>query len=186
MKKILVLVVLFAMLLTSCSGGVTTAEQEGTTGAGNTADTTVSVGTGGDAVETDVYDKTSALSLLEMMQQAVGDERLSVFIDPLDLSDRDGFAYHFFIEYDANIKEAAICQPMIGVIPFFLGILKVSSEKEAKEIAKEIKGNVNYQKLVCASFEKAQVVAKGTTVFLALDGDASRCDRMLSYFEALG
>ena len=69
---------------------------------------------------------------------------------------------------------------------YFAHYLSSLMDDELKEIAKEIEGNVNYQKLVCASFEKAQVVAKGTTVFLALDGDASRCDRMLSYFEALG
>ena len=165
MKKIFALVILLVVMLTSCGGDVT-------------------ILSGGK--DDDVYREKTSLELLEMMRETVEGESLSVYIDPFDLSDRDAFTYHFFIEYDANIKEGAICQPMNGVIPFFLGILKVSSEKEAKVISKKIEENINYRKLVCTSFEKAHVVVKGSVVFLALDGDASRCDRMLSCFEALG
>lgn len=132
-----------------------------------------------------VYEEKSALELLEMMRQTVEGEELTVFIDPLALSKKDDFKYHFFVDVDKTVTEAAICQPTNGVTPFFLGILKTSSEKAAEDIADEIADNINYRKLICTSFEKAHVTVQGKTVLLVLDGDAARADRMLSAFNAL-
>ena len=154
------------LLLASCGDGAVT-----------TAD--------GDGAQPSVYDEKTALALLEMMRSTVESEQLTVYIDPLDLADQDVFSYHFFIDAEKTVQEAAICQPANGVTPFFLGILKVSSEKSAREIAEQVEDNINYHKLVCTSFEKAHVKVAGKTVFLVLDGDAERADRMLACFEGL-
>jgi len=164
MKKLLVLILVSLMLLTSC-GDLSATE-------------------GGDTAS-DLYGEKTALELLELLRPSVEAEELTVYIDPLPLSEQDAFHYHFFIDVNENITEAAICQPNNSVIPFFLGILKVSSEKSAREIAEDIEANINYRKLVCTSFEKAHVKVEGKTVFLVLDGDAERADRMLARFEGL-
>ncbi len=165
MKRLLALVMTLVLLLVSCG----------------TAEVTTDDG----AALPGVYDEKTATELLELLRQSVESEQLTVYVDPLPLTESDAFKYHFFIDANENMVEAAICQPTNSVIPFFLGILKVSSEKAAREIAQDVEDNINYRKLVCTSFEKAHVKVEGKTVFLVLDGDADRADRMLSHFEGL-
>lgn len=175
--RILSLLVLL-LLLVSCGGAPSTT-------VGETASTTTSVG-GNDTPNTPtVYDEKNALELLEAMRASVEAEQLTVFIDPLPLGKKDEFKYHFFVDTNKNLTEAAICQPINGVTPFFLGILKTSSEKSAEDIAEDIEDNIDYRKLICTTFEKAHVTVKGKTVILILDGDAARADRMLAVFEGL-
>lgn len=167
---------LLLVLLVSCGAPAATTEE-------NAPDTTVAEAVTPDAPS--VYDEKGAVELLEMLRDTVTAEQLTVYIDPLPLSKKDDFKYHFFVDVDKNMTEAAICQPINGVTPFFLGILKTSSEKSAKDIADKIEDNINYHKLICTTFEKAHVEVKGSTVILILDGLADRADRMLAAFEAL-
>lgn len=165
MKRFTVLLLMLTLLFTACGESAVT--------------------TDGGATAEGVYDERSAVELLEMMRDTVASESLTVYIDPLPLTDTDAFRYHFFIDVEETVREAAICQPTNGVTPFFLGILKVSSERSAREIAEKVEDNIDYRKLVCTSFERAHVKVVGKTVFLVLDGDASRADRMLAAFEGL-
>ena len=166
--KILALLLLLVMLV-SCGSTAST----DTTDSADTTDTP------------SVYDESTAIALLEMMRPSVEAEQLTVYIDPLPITDAELFSYHFFVKPNKSITEAAICQPTNGVTPFFLGILKVSSEKEAKALADDVYDNIDYRKLICTTFEKAYTRAVGKTVILILDGDAERADRMLALWEAL-
>lgn len=176
------------VLIASCGepAGTETAPQGGTPsdttlGGGTPSDTSADKPTG----DPSVYADNSASALLELLRPSVEAEELTVLIDPVNLRDKDLFSYHFFVNPNENVKEAAICQPINGVTPFFLGILKVDSAKAAETLAKDIKDNINYRKLICTVFEKAHVDVKGSTVILIMDGDTARADRMLARWEAL-
>lgn len=177
---------LVLVLIAACQepAGTETAPQDGTS-----SDTVPQSGAPSDTPTDDpansVYADKSAAELLELLRPSVEAEELTVLIDPVNLRDKDLFNYHFFVNPSKNVTEAAICQPINGVTPFFLGILKVDSAKAAETLAKNIKENINYQKLICTVFEKAHVDVKGSTVILIMDGDAPRADRMLARWEAL-
>ena len=199
MKLRLLALILVALSLVSCGSAVTTTTSsdltttapvsskvpvtnfpEGTTDA---TSTTASPTTTAPTDTPDVPDE-SAEALLKALKPSIGAE-LTTIIDTLNLKDRDTFSYHFFIQPTAAVKEAAICQPMIGTIPFFLGILKTSSAADAASLADTIEENVNPRKLVCATYEHYTAYAFGNTVVLVMDGDEARYERVCAAVEAL-
>ncbi len=124
------------------------------------------------------------LEILEALRPSE-QEGLTTVIETLDLTDRDKFKYDFFVEKPDSVKGAMICQPIIGSIPYFIGVLTVDTVRHAASLAEAIEDNINYNKLICASYEKAYVRAVGSTVVVILDIDPDRADRTLEKWEAL-
>ncbi|MBQ7365085.1 MAG: hypothetical protein IJW46_05765 [Clostridia bacterium] len=198
MKKAVFALLLLAALLVSCATpAVTTAPvttssatvdtQPDTSANGGTTDITTAPDTTADAsggVDTPPsFSSMTAQEILNALKPSIGND-LTTVIDSVNLKDKSTFSYHFFVQPTGDVKEAAICQPIIGTIPFFLGILKTSSADAAKTLAASIKKNVDPRKLVCATYEHYETYAIGDTVVLVMDGDATRyqrvCDAILS------
>ena len=122
----------------------------------------------------------------DILDTLLADENtVTMVVEKLDLSNKELYQTHFFVPLTSAVKEAAIASPMIGTIPFFVGVLKTDSSKNAKALANDIYDNVNYQKLICVSFNKAYTKAVGNTVILILDGDTQRADRIASLVDSL-
>ncbi|MBR2988010.1 MAG: hypothetical protein IKC63_08325 [Clostridia bacterium] len=190
MKIRLLALLLVTLTLVSCGAAVTTTSSETTQapstnvpGTNAPVTNTPETSEGKTSSDTPVLDK-SAKALLEELQPSIG-EGLTTVIDTLNLKDRDTFSYHFFIQPTASVKEAAICQPMIGTIPFFLGILKTSSAADAVSLADTVEENVDPRKLVCATYEHYTAYAIGDTVILVMDGDKARFEAVCRAVEDL-
>ena len=183
MKKLffLLILTLLTFALLACTEADTTTAPD-TTPSGTTAPDTSAPDTFTPDAE-DPFDGKTNKAILEELTAEV--ENLTLVYEDLRLSDKDGFKFHFFVDLPSSVKSGALAQPMIGTTPFFVGILKVETAKDAEELAKNILDNVNYQKLVCVSFKKAYTRAVGTTVVLIMDINVERADALLERFNSM-
>ena len=186
MKKytLLTILIILILTLTACGGAADTT----TEGVG--ADTLPDVTT----TESDSTDKTpdgnaftegSAEAMLQTLMSGLETGLEPLMTEKVNLRDKNTFQYHFFVPLTSAVTEGAFCQPMIGSVPFFVGILKVNTAEEAKDLAEDILDNVNYRKLVCAEFKKAHTRAVGNTVVLIMDIDPARADSVAARFDSL-
>ena len=97
------------------------------------------------------------------------------------------FSYHFFIEPDDAVESAEILYPAdpYGNIPFFVGILKTSSASDAARLSGIIYENLDYNKLVCAPYEKAFCENSGSVVVLIMDIEPERAQSILNAFQEI-
>lgn len=197
-KTFLLLLALFLLTvsLVACTAeensNVTTASTESgapsstavTTATGTPAENETTSTPSTEAPSENTFTEKSGKEMLDILLEGEK-STLTLVTEELDLADADAFTFHFFVKKPSYVKNATIAQPLIGTIPFFVGILKTSSAKEAEALADEIYDNVNYHKLVCVPFQKAHTRAVGDTVILILDGDTDRADRLADLFDSL-
>lgn len=171
---------------------VTTAEDGGkdtatTQGGEDTAADSKDTSTEGedDQPEGNGFINSSPAEMLDTLVGGANTGLSGLVTEQINLRDKDNFQYHFFVPLTSAVTAGAICQPMIGSVPFFVGILKTNTAEEAKALAEDILDNVNYRKLVCAAFEKAYTRAVGNTVILIMDIDANRATAMVERFDTL-
>lgn len=70
----------------------------------------------------------------------------------------------------SKIKEAVLCEPMIGSIAFSMVLVRVNDPADAENVAKEMKENINPNKWVCVTANDIQAVGYGDVVmFIMLD-----------------
>lgn len=190
MKKYTLLTILIILILTitACGGAADTTE------GGNTDTTTDVTTTEGGSTESGSTDETpdgnaftegSAEAMLETLMSGLETGLEPLMTEKVNLRDKNTFQYHFFVPLTSAVTEGAFCQPIIGSVPFFVGILKVNTAEEAKDLAEDILDNVNYRKLICADFKKAHTRAVGNTVVLIMDIDPARADSVVARFDSL-
>ncbi len=193
MKKTVFFLMLLALAVLFAACGETPDTTPDTTpdvtASADTSATDASTGTTAKDTETDspaIGNAFTEKSGEEMLSLLLADiPSLTLVTESIDPGSESVFRYHFFTYSPDSILSATISQPMIGTIPFFVGILKTSSASEAERLAEEILDNVDYRKLICAEYKRAYTRAVGNTVVLILDGDVTRADEIVARFDSL-
>ena len=148
MKKLIALALVLAMALSLAACG------------GKTADKTPLAGT----MEENVM-KVMEIAPVEFMVGAM----------PVDLSDtsEDGkWALSYFAGLDdaAKITDVCVYEPMMGSQAFSLVMVRTAEGVEPKEVAQEMKDNINPRKWVCVGADEVMAAGYGDTVmFIMVD-----------------
>lgn len=70
----------------------------------------------------------------------------------------------------SKIKEAVVYEPMMNSMAFSMVLVRVNKAEDAKDVAKEMKENINPRKWVCVEADDIQVVGYDDIVmFIMLD-----------------
>lgn len=147
MKKILCLVLAFAMALSLAACG------------GNTEP------------EAPAFALTGTLE--EIAEKIYANETLTdeMAIAPameIALDDVDGLTYNLGVASADSIERAVISEPMIGSIPYSLALVKAKEGADIEALKTEILNGVNYRKWLCVAAEKIAVVNCGDVIMMIM------------------
>lgn len=147
MKKILCLVLAFAMALSLAACG------------GNTEPEVPAFALTGTLEE--IADKIYA-------NETVTDEMSIMPATEMALEDVDGLTYNLGVASADAIERAVISEPMIGSIPYSLALVKAKEGADIDALKNEILNGVNYRKWLCVAAEKIAVVNCGDVIMMIM------------------
>ncbi len=147
MKKILCLVLAFAMALSLAACG------------GNTEP------------EAPAFELTGTLEEISekiYAAETVTDEMSIMPATEIALDDIDGLTYNLGVASADAIERAVISEPMIGSIPYSLALVKAKEGADIDALKNEILNGVNYRKWLCVAAEKIAVVNCGDVILMIM------------------
>ncbi len=147
MKKILCLVLAFAMALSLAACG------------GNTEPEVPAFELTGTLEE--IADKIYA-------NETVTDEMSIMPAMEMALEDVDGLTYNLGVASADAIERAVISEPMIGSIPYSLALVKAKEGADIDALKNEILNGVNHRKWLCVAAEKVAVVNCGNVIMMIM------------------
>lgn len=112
--------------------------------------------------------KISGMQLTEIIN-AIYEKKepeLSLVTDNMDITNADMLKYNTGLSSADKIKEAAISEPMIGSQAYSLVLVRCKNAGDAKDVAQEMKNNIDQRKWVCVEADDLKVVAKDDVVLL--------------------
>ena len=148
MKKILCLVLAFAMALSLAACG-----------AGNNEEPVTSFALIGTLEE---------ISESIYANETVTDEISIMPATEIALDDIDGLTYNLGVASADAIERAVISEPMIGSIAYSLALVKVKEGADIEALKNEILNGVNYRKWLCVAAEKIAVVNCGDVILMVM------------------
>ena len=95
----------------------------------------------------------------------------------------DLFSWIFFID-PVDGAEAVASIPVIGSIPYTVGLIRMSDTEALETVRDQIEEKMDPRKWVCVEAEKTAVLRRGNLVLMAM-GDASVVDAVTANFMAL-
>lgn len=150
MKKILCLILAFAMALSLAACG------------GNTEPETPDV---------PAFELTGTLEEISekiYANETVTDEMSIMPAMEIALDDIDGLTYNLGVASADSIERAVISEPMIGSIPYSLALVKTKEGADVDALKNEILNGVNYRKWLCVAAEKIAVVNCGNVILMVM------------------
>ena len=91
-------------------------------------------------------------------------------IIPVDLSDADATWYFTGLSDASKITDVAVYESMMGAQAFSLVMARAAEGVEPKEVAQEMKDNINPRKWVCVGADEVMAAGYGDTVmFIMVD-----------------
>lgn len=147
MKKILCLVLAFAMALSlaACGGNI---EPE--------APAFELTGTLEEIAEK-IYENETATDEMSIMPAT-----------EIALDDIDGLTYNLGVASADAIERAVISEPMIGSIAYSLALVKAKEGADIDALKNEILNGVNYRKWLCVAAEKIAVASCGDVILMIM------------------
>ncbi len=150
MKKILCLVLAFAMALSLAACG------------GNTEP------------EVPAFELTGTLEEIAdsiYANETVTDEMAIMPATEIALDDVDGLTYNLGVASADAIERAVISEPMIGSIAYSLALVKAKEGADIDALKDEILNGVNYRKWLCVAAEKIAVVNCGDVIMMIMSSE---------------
>ena len=147
MKKILCLVLAFAMALSLAACG------------GNTEP------------EVPAFELTGTLEEIvdKIYENATTTDEMAIMpATEIALDDVDGLTYNLGVASADAIERAVISEPMIGSIAYSLAIVKAKEGTDIEALKNEILGGVNYRKWLCVAAEKIAVASCGNVIMMVM------------------
>lgn len=95
------------------------------------------------------------------------------------------FEYEFGIAKPEGVNEVLVVKPIIGTVPFAIGLLRVDEGVDSAALAKQIKSSVDPNRLVCATSTYVETVARVDVIILVMDNDDARGQALIDAFKAL-
>lgn len=93
-------------------------------------------------------------------------------VQELDISDEEMFTYQTGLKSNKNIQSAVISQPFISSQAYLAMMVKVSEDANIEEVKKEMIDNIDMNKWICVSAEKAWATNYGNIIFLVMSDEA--------------
>lgn len=171
MKKLISMLMVFAMLLTLFVGCKASETEETTTETTEevTEEITEEVTEDAGTVNTD-----SLEGIIEAIY-AANPVEFAPMTMPLDLTDTSVETLEWNQTYTGLasgelLSEAVVSEAMIGAIPFSMVLVRVADEANVQTVADGMKAGINQRKWVCVFADDLMVVAKGDIVMLVMIG----------------
>ena len=143
MKKLIVLMLVLALVVSMAACGDKSAVKEPLTG----------------TMEENVM-KIMELAPVEFMGGVI----------PVDLTDADTVKYFTGLSSGEKLTDVAVYESMTGSQAFSLILARVAEESEAEAVAKEMTENIDTRKWICVGADEKVVAGYGDTVmFIMLD-----------------
>ncbi len=152
MKKILCLVLAFAMALSLAACG------------GNTEPETPDV---------PAFELTGTLKEIAdkiYANETVTDE-MAIETNDMILEDIDGLTYNLGVASADAIESAVLSEPMMSSIAYSLALVKAKEGADIKALKNEILNGVNYRKWICVAAEKVAVVNCGNVIMMIMSSE---------------
>ena len=92
-------------------------------------------------------------------------------VQELDISDEEMFTYQTGLKSNKNIESAVISQPFINAQAYLAMMVKVSKDANIEEVKKEMLDNIDMNKWICVSAEKAWATNYGNIIFLVMSDE---------------
>lgn len=93
-------------------------------------------------------------------------------VQELDISDEEMFTYQTGLKSNKNIEAAVISQPFMSSQAYLAMMVKVSEDANIEEVKKEMIDNIDMNKWICVSAEKAWATNYGNIIFLVMSDEA--------------
>ena len=89
---------------------------------------------------------------------------------PVDLADADATWYFTGLSDAAQITDVAVYEPMMGSQAFSLVMVRAAEGVDAKEVAQQMKDNIDPRKWICVGADEIMAAGYGDTVmFIMVD-----------------
>ena len=89
---------------------------------------------------------------------------------PVDLADADATWYFTGLSDAAQITDVAVYEPMMGSPAFSLVMVRAAEGVDAKEVAQQMKDNIDPRKWICVGADEIMAAGYGDTVmFIMVD-----------------
>ncbi len=149
MKKILCLVLAFAMALSLAACG------------GNTEP------------EAPAFELTGTLNEIAdkiYANETVTDE-MAIMTNDMILEDVEGLTYNLGVASADAIESAVLSEPMMSSIAYSLALVKAKEGADIEALKNEILEGVNYRKWICVAAEKIAVVNCGNVIMMIMSSE---------------
>lgn len=93
---------------------------------------------------------------------------LMVFVEPVDLKDKDAVKYNLGLESSKGIKEAVSSNAMINPQAYATVLVRVGENANATKVAKEMVSGVDLMKWICVGADDAQAVVYGDLIYMVM------------------
>lgn len=117
--------------------------------------------------------------------QPVVDSVTEIMLVPseVDVTDADMMSYLFGLS-DASVIEAAqLAEPMIGSIPFSMGIVRVAEGGDVEAVKAAMLDGIDMRKWICVNANLLLVNTSGSDVFFVMTEDPAEATRLMEVFE---
>ena len=93
---------------------------------------------------------------------------LNLMTMELDLTDLEGLPYYTGLSDASKIKEAAVSESAFGSQAYSLVLVRLNDAKDAKEVAEQMKENIDTRKWICVNADDVRVAAYGDVVMFIM------------------
>lgn len=143
----------------------------------------------GDDAASDSVASMELVDIINSMYDIKQPGELSIFVEPLDITDADSMAYNTGLVNLDNVKEAAFSETMIGSQAYSLVLVRVNDANAIADTANEMKSNIDQNKWICVEADDMQVVSSGDVILLFMVSssfaDSVTSADMVAAFEAV-
>ena len=129
-----------------------------------------------------VGDTMSAEEILNGLYEGAGEDELPMGLMTV-LAEGEMFEYFFFIPEVAG-AEAWVSEPGVSSIAHSVGVIRLPEDADAEDVAAQIEANMNPNKWLCVTAEKAEVICHGQTILLVMSSN-DLADLVIANFDAL-
>ena len=87
---------------------------------------------------------------------------------PVEITDADALKMFTGLDSAEGIKEASVCESMMGSQAYSLVVVKLENGADAKKTAEAMKAGIDQRKWICVEADDIKVSGKGNTVMLIM------------------
>ena len=87
---------------------------------------------------------------------------------PVEITDADALKMFTGLDSEKGIKEASVCESMMGSQAYSLVVVKLENGADAKKTAEAMKAGIDQRKWICVEADDIKVSGKGNTVMLIM------------------